>query len=55
MSSEDNNGKLIFSIFTLYFQGCHFLSSRFDTVKLDKILDPEMNFRVLYKKVLVLT
>ena len=38
----------IFCIFTLYCEGCHFSRTRFEIVKLDKILDPKINFKSLY-------
>ena len=46
-SSKDNNGKFFFYFYVL-FEGRHFLSKRFDVLKLDKILDPQTNFRILY-------
>ena len=49
-SSKDNNGKGIFSIFTLYSSVLIFLCRRSDVVKLDKILDPETNFEFYIKK-----
>ena len=38
----------VFFYFYVTFSGRHFLSRRFDVVKLDKIPDPEMNFRIFY-------
>ena len=47
-SSKDDNGKSFFFYFYVLFEGRHFLSKGFVVLKLDKILDPQMNFRILY-------
>ena len=40
--------KVFFFYFYVIFEGPHFLSRRYDVIKLGKILDPETNFRILY-------
>ena len=41
------------SIFALYCMGRHFSSRRFEIVKLDKIVDTEMDLETLYGKGIV--
>ena len=45
----------LFSIFALYCEGRHFSSRRFQIIKLDKIVDTEMDLETWYWKGIVLS
>ena len=40
--------RVFFPIFTLYCEGRHFSSRTLEIVKVDRVLDPETNFKILY-------
>ena len=48
-TSENNSQRgVFFPIFMLYCEGRHFSSRTLEIGKVDKILDPEINFKILY-------
>ena len=45
--------EVLFSILNLYCEDCHFSKKIFEIIKLDKILEFELNVKSSYQKVII--